>query len=144
MDIAAAELAIITQINVETSATALAFPEDPELYVNTHPQLVHLVRFDSAEFAESTATRQEIKQKIIMQETRVEWVVVSVFRHLTSHNGMYVHLEALRKALTGFTIPGLDMGTALFPVRRSILKESKGLWYYQSIFAMTYPEAEDV
>jgi hypothetical protein len=140
MNIEAAELAIIAQIKTETGARAESFPEDPEMFVPSHLELVHLVRFESTEYAEPVANRQGV----IIQESRVEWVVVSIYRHLTKHGGIYAHLEALRKALTGFTVPDIAQATVLYPVRRSILKEAKGLWYYQTVFAMSHPEAEEV
>jgi hypothetical protein len=139
MNIEAGELAIIAQIKTETGAHAQSFPEDPEMYVPSHNQIAHLVRYESSQYAEPVANRQGV----IIQEARVEWVVVSIYRHLTKHGGMYAHLEGLRKALTGFTIPSIPQATVLYPVRMGILKESKGLWFYQTVFAMSHPESEE-
>jgi hypothetical protein len=138
MDINAAEVKIVERIIAETGAKAISFPEDPEMYVATHAELIHLVRYESTTWSEPVPNRQGV----IIQEAREEFVIISIFRHLTKHGGMYEHLEALRLALTGYTIPDVDQATILFPVRRNILKENKGLWYYQSVFAMSHPEAE--
>lgn len=139
MDIRAAELALIEQIKT-TGAKAEAFPEDPENYVPAHASLVHLVRYEGATFTEPVPNRKGA----IVQDTRREFVVVSVYKHLTTVKGLYEHLELLRGALTGFTIPAVPQATALYPVRQNLIREVRGTWYYQTVVAMTHPETEDV
>lgn len=136
MDIEAAEIALIERIKTVTGARVEAFPEDPSLYVTLQPELVHLVRFEGVAFNDPTPNNAAR----IVQDVRIEFVVVSAYRHLKAHGGIYAHLEALRQALTGYTLPDIVQASALWPVRQSILKEEKGLWWYQSIFAMTAME----
>lgn len=137
MDLQAAEDAIIAAIR-DTGAMATPFPENPEAYVPTHAELMHLVRFDSDTFAEPVPNRK----RVITQETRGEWIVVTVFRQLRDHKGIYAHLEALREALTGYTLTDVAQATVLYPVRRNFLMEKSGQWFYQSVFAMSRPESE--
>jgi hypothetical protein len=137
MDIEAAEDAILAAIR-DTGAKAEAFPENPELYVPKTLELMHIVRYDDSTFAEPVPNRK----RVIQQETRHQFLVVTIFRHLRGHSGAYAHLEALREALTGLTIPNVAQATVLYPVRRNFLMEKGGLWYWQTTFAMSCPESE--
>ena len=138
MDIKAAELAIIARIKAQTTAQTKAFPEDPAQFIPMAPVLEHLVRYAGSVWEEPAPNRENV----LIQEARHEFVVVSVYRHLTGHGGMYEHLLALQAAVTGYTLPGIAQATPFRPVRRGFIREGNGMWWYETVFAMTCPEAE--
>lgn len=138
MDVNAAEAAIVARILTISGASARSFPENPAEFVPKAHGIEHLVRYAGSSWEEPAPNRSGV----IIQEARHEFVVVSVYRHLTGHGGMYAHLTALQTKLTGYTIPSVAQATVLRPVRQSFIREERGIWWYETVFAMTCPEAE--
>lgn len=137
MDANAAVLALIDEIKAP-GVNAKAFPEDPSKYVFADPVLVHLVRYQGCTAEPPVPNRQGV----VTQQTRHEFAITTLYRSLTGAGGIYAHLETLRKALVGFTLPDVPLATVITTVRQGFLKEEGGVWQYESVFAMSCPESE--
>jgi len=114
------------------------FPDKPEYYRLTHPVGAALLVFDRAEDTHDPTTVDEVRQ-----ERELVWTCAVVIRTLgwslggqsTGRDpGAYQVIEALRRALTGFEVPGftkLVARGARFGKRDS----QGGVWYYETSFS---------
>ncbi|MGH7865133.1 MAG: Gp37 family protein, partial [Candidatus Binataceae bacterium] len=111
----------------------------PESYRMTHPVGAALVVYRGASYGEQLDT------EIVAQERRLEFEVMVLVRDLGwntggpsggAGRGAYEILEAVRLALTGFTVPG---ARKMHPMKERFVERDKqgGVWVYGISFAIT-------
>jgi len=128
MTILEIEQAIINRLKEKIQGIEIdSFPEKPDEYNLLHPKGALLVRYVGSNYAEPFAT------DVIAQDRKVNFEVNVVMRHLTSHEGIYAYLDAVRIALTGFKPPHCSK---MYPVREEFITEKAGIWHYAITFSM--------
>jgi hypothetical protein len=125
----------------------------PELPVLPWPKLTELgfvkggkgdilVQFVGGSFGAPEATPQEK----VSQQRDGRWRIVARSVNLSpklADENAYGYLERVRKALTGFTVPGVPDATKLYPIGPyGFMEEKEGVWYYGMTFALSAPEVE--
>lgn len=100
-----------------------SFPDKPSEFRLLHPKGAMLVRFRGSKYGEPQTTGT------VLQERTVEFDIVIVTRNLRDHSGAYIHLDAVRVALTGYKIPNSPC-SKFYPVREEFIDESEGIWQY--------------
>jgi len=148
MDILAAENAIVARIDdqIRSSTTTdfqapkvKSFPDNPVTHFeNINKTGEILVRLDSV----SANTPEPNRTSTITQELTVNWSIYVLHRNLKAHQGVYAYIEAVKSALTGWTITDLDDATPMWMIDTNFVEEQGGVWIYEMSFQYTYEESE--
>ena len=134
MTILEIEKAIINRLKSKIQGLEIdSFPEKPAEYRLLHAKGALLVRYGGCSYTERLAT------DFIVQDRKINFEVNVVMRHLTSHEGVYAYLDAVRIALTGFRPPHCGK---MYPVREEFLTEEAGIWHYVVTFSMNTKAVE--
>ena len=129
MTILEIEQAIIDRLKEKIQGLEIdSFPEKPADYRLRHPKGALLVRYAGCAYTEPLAT------DYIIQDRKISFEVNVLMRHLTSHEGVYAYLDAVRIALTGFKPPNCGR---VYPVKEEFIIEDAGIWHYGIVFTMT-------
>ncbi|HUN58010.1 MAG TPA: Gp37 family protein [Candidatus Binataceae bacterium] len=139
IDIGTIELAIVAQLTSQITTVEVAhFPDVPQAYRLTHRIGAALVRYQGADYGPLHDTAA------IVQERSLKFAVSLLVRDVgwsyggepggTSPGG-YALIESVRRALTGFRLPGFSK---IYPVREKFLERDKqgGVWIYEISFAL--------
>ncbi len=134
MTILEIEKAIISRLKNKIQGLEISsFPEKPAEYRLLHAKGAILVRYAGCSYTEPLAT------DFIVQDRKINFEVNVVMRHLTSHEGVYAYLDAVRIALTGFKPPNCGK---MYPVKEEFLTEEAGIWHYVITFSMSTKAVE--
>src|ERR1700730_5008905 len=140
IDIATIEEAIVTQLRSQISSIEIThYPDRPETWRMTHRVGAALVMYKGAEYGELLDTAA------IIQERKLEFEISVMMRDLGwavggdasgPSPGAYAIIESIRRALTGFEVPGCRK---MYPLREKFVKRDKqgGVWTYSSSFALS-------
>ncbi len=122
------ENAIIMRLQAQvTTVPTEGFPEKPEQYKLRHKDGVLLVSYSGSKYS------QPSQGNAVVQDRRLEWDIILVFRHLREHTGAYDILDAVRTALTGHILSAEYTG--MYPVQEQFISEVSGIWQYGITFA---------
>ncbi|MGH7948191.1 MAG: Gp37 family protein, partial [Candidatus Binataceae bacterium] len=140
LDIGTIEGAIVEELRARLSGIEVArFPDKPESYRMTHRVGAALVVYRGASYG------QQLDTQIVAQERKLEFEVMVLVRDLGWNTGgpgggagpgAYEILEAVRRSLTGFTVPG---ARKMHPVKERFVERDKqgGVWIYGISFLVT-------
>src|ERR1700730_10382775 len=135
LDIATIENAIVTQLRSQISSIEIAhYPDRPETSRMTHRIGTPLVIYKGAQYGDLLDTAA------VIQERKLEFEVSVMMRDLGwsvggdasgPSPGAYAIIESIRRALTGFEVPGCRK---MYPLREKFVKRDKqgGVWTYSS------------
>jgi len=133
MEITEIESAIIERLKSKiTDLLVEGYPDDPESYKLLHPKGALLVRYSNSTYSDPDS------MGVVSQDRKMEFEVNVVARNLKNRKdkearaGAYEYLEAVRYALAGFKISGINK---MFPTRDGFVKEEGGIWVYAMAFA---------
>lgn len=138
-DIATVEAAIVARLRQQITSVEVAhFPDRPEAYRLTNRIGAALVRYEGGEYGPLIDTAAIVQERtfrfaaIIMMRD-LGWGMGSAADGPTP--GAYAILEAVRIALTGYSIPGC---TRIYPLRESFVGRDRqgGVWTYRLLFAL--------
>ena len=142
MNLITAEDAIIAQLSAEIDNVHIqSFPDNPSEFQHVHPNASLLVMYNSSNYSDPISNNQGF----LTQDRTPQWVISILTRNLKlakGQQGSYVFLESIRRALTGFTIPGFSDATIMWPTGDRFVTENQGLWQYQITFVFGIPEHE--
>ncbi len=139
LDIATIEAAMLDELRSKLAGVEVArFPDRPDAYRLTHRVGAALVIYRGASYGEQLDT------EIVAQERKLEFEVMVMVRDLGWNTGgasggagpgAYEILEAVRVALTGFTVAG---ARKMHPVKERFVERDKqgGVWIYGITFAL--------
>jgi hypothetical protein len=139
LDIRTIEAALVNQLNSQIREIEVAhFPDTPEAYRMTHRIGAALIRYEGGEYGKLIDTAA------IVQERTLKFEITVMMRDLGwnaggpssgTTPGAYAMIEAVRRALTGFQVPGCDKA---YPLRERFIKRDKqgGVWIYAISFAL--------
>ena len=138
-DIATVEAAIVARLRQQITSVEVAhFPDRPEAYRLTNRVGAALVRYEGGEYGPL------IDAGAIVQERTFRFAAIIMMRDLGwgmgsaadgPTPGAYAVLEAVRIALTGYSIPGC---TRIYPLRENFVGRDRqgGVWTYRLLFAL--------
>ena len=140
VDIATIEDAIVTQLRSQISSIEIThYPDRPETWRLTHRVGAALVMYKGAQYGDLLDTAA------VIQERKLEFEISVMMRDLGwavggdaagPSPGAYAIIESVRRALTGYAVPGCRK---MYPLREKFVKRDKqgGVWTYSSTFALT-------
>lgn len=116
------EQGIVDRLKVKITNLAIEpFPAQPEDYRLVHQVGAILVAFRGARYTEPFDLEDVVQERDL-------WFDIHVLgRQLNGHQGVYVHLEAARLALTGHKVAGFKQ---LIPRREAFIANKSGVWTY--------------
>jgi hypothetical protein len=102
------------------------FPNDPSIYVLTHPNGAILIHYFGSPFSEPGDIGA------YGQTRELSYQITVIGRNLRNNLGIQKQMEAVRNALTGHIPYGCDEG--LFQTDESFMAEYAGEWHYAMWF----------
>lgn len=142
MDISAAEDLIIARLKLQVpELPGRAFPiKQSDLAIIGAEKGDLLVRYLDSSYSNPIPK----PDGSMLQDRTPRWQILIRYKNHAPKKGQvsgYTYIEAVRKALSGWTIPGVADATKLYPVNDGFVDEKDGLWAFQVLFTMSHPEA---
>lgn len=148
MDLVAFETELITKLEAELlPADSIEVKSYPNDFLDYIGQLSHiggaiLIAWQGS-FADPPDPNSE---SVLTQIITHNWQFTILEENLSTtgnQNGIYDRIEEVRKILSGFTPPGFEDSTVLWPVDAGFLAREKGTYIYQLTMAHQIEESEE-